>query len=133
MQEIKWDESLSVGVDEIDEDHQRLVELFNLLNQAVAKEESSQYVDALFEELVSFTESHFRHEERLMVRHEYDGLDDHKDEHLHLIDLIRDLQRRFHERKHQLSTDDLKYLKEWLTTHIVSQDMRLGYYLSQVI
>lgn len=133
MQNIKWDESLCVGFDEIDEDHQRIVNLFNLLCQAVSNQESPQYVDALFEELVSFTESHFRHEERLMVRHNYDGLDDHKDEHLDLIDLIRDLQRRFHEARHQLTADNIEYLKEWLTTHIVGQDMRLGYFLAQVI
>lgn len=133
MQTIKWGESLSVGVEEIDDDHRRLVDLFNMLSQAVAKQESPQYVDALFEELVSFTESHFRHEERLMVRHDYDALDDHKDEHLDLIDLIRDLQRRFHEARHHLTTENIDYLKTWLTAHIAGQDMRLGNFLAQVI
>lgn len=133
MLNITLDESLCVGVEEIDEDHQRIVDLFNLLCQAVTNQESPLYIDALFEELVSFTESHFRHEERLMVRHDYDGLDDHKDEHLELTDLIRDLQRRFHEAKHKLTDDNMEYLKEWLTAHIVGQDMRLGYFLAQVI
>lgn len=109
MQEIKWDESLSVGVDEIDEDHQRLVDLFNLLNQAVAKEESSQYVDALFEELVRFSGSNLRHEERLIVRHNHDGRDNHKDKHHDMIDLLRDLQRRFNEARNQPAADNMKF------------------------
>ena len=91
------------------------------------------YIDALLEELVSFAEAHFRHEERLMLSHGYDGLDDHKDEHLDLVDNVRDLQRRFHESRHQLTADNLTYLEEWLTEHIVGQDMRLGYFLSQAM
>lgn len=109
MKKIKWDESLCVGVEEIDEGHLCLVDLFNLLNQVVAKQEFSQYVDALFEELVSFAESHFRDDKRLMVRKDYVGLDDHKDDHLDLIDLIRDLQRRFYEARNQLPADNMKY------------------------
>ncbi|HIJ47946.1 MAG TPA: hemerythrin, partial [Gammaproteobacteria bacterium] len=35
MKELIWDQSLSVQVKEIDEDHRRLVELFNLLLHAV--------------------------------------------------------------------------------------------------
>lgn len=131
MQTIKWDESLSVDVEAIDQDHQRLIELFNLLCQAVTSQESPRYVDALFAELISFAESHFRHEERLMVKHGYDALDDHKEEHLDLIDLIHDLQRRFHQARDQLTTDNLEYLKEWLTGHMIGQDMRLGSFLAQ--
>ena len=66
-----------------------------------------------------------------MVRFNYDGLEDHKDEHLELIDQVRDLQRGFHENKHQLSTDNIEYLREWLTGHIAGQDMRLGYFLAE--
>jgi len=37
MRELIWDKTLSVSVDEIDADHQRLVELLNLFNRAVAE------------------------------------------------------------------------------------------------
>ena len=35
MKDLIWDNTLSVQVQEIDEDHRRLVELFNLLGHAV--------------------------------------------------------------------------------------------------
>ena len=133
MKKINWDESLSVGVEQIDADHRRLVDLFNLLSEAVAQQEAPLYIDALLEELVSFTEAHFRYEERLMLKHGYDGLDDHKDEHLDLVDSVRDLQRQFHEARHQLTEDNVSYLEGWLTGHIVGQDMRMGYFLSQAM
>jgi hemerythrin len=131
MKNIVWDESLSVGVEEIDEDHRRLVELFNLLSEAVDNKESPDYIDALLVELITCTEWHFRHEERLMIRHGYDGMEDHKDEHIDLVDSVRDLQRRFYEARQTLTTDNVEYLAEWLTGHIVGVDMRMGYFLSQ--
>ena len=131
MKNIRWDDSLSVGVEEIDEDHRRLVDLFNLLSEAVGAEESAEYIDALLVELISCTEWHFHHEERLMIRYGYDGMEDHKDEHIDLIDNVRDLQRRFYESRQTLTTDNIEFLADWLTGHIVGVDMRMGYFLAQ--
>lgn len=109
MQKTNWNESQYVGAEEIVEDHKRLFDLFNLLSHAVVNQESSKYVDALFEELIRFTGSHFRHEERLLVRREYDRLGNHKDGQLDLTDLIRDLQHRFHEARNQPTADNMKF------------------------
>ncbi len=35
MKDLLWDNTLSVQVQEIDDDHRKLVDLFNLLNHAV--------------------------------------------------------------------------------------------------
>ena len=43
MKDLTWGSALSVQVDEIDEDHRRLVELFNLLNHAVVEGEAPNY------------------------------------------------------------------------------------------
>ena len=92
MKNLKWDDSLSVEVDEIDEDHRRLVDLFNLLSQSVEKGDDADYIEALLEELISCTVWHFRHEERLMLRYKYDGFQAHKAEHRDLIGSAKALQ-----------------------------------------
>jgi hemerythrin len=38
VKDLLWDNILSVRVQEIDDDHRKLVNLFNLLNHAVKKE-----------------------------------------------------------------------------------------------
>lgn len=129
MKNIVWDEKLSVEVDEIDEDHRRLIDLFNLLSKAVAKGDGADYIDALLEELISCTIWHFRHEERLMIRYKFDGFESHKTEHQELIDSVRELQAKFHNANKQLTTENIEYLEDWLTGHIMGQDMRLGFYL----
>jgi hemerythrin len=95
MKDLIWDNTLSVDVPEIDADHRKLVDLFNLLNHAVAEGEAKAYVEAVMEELVSCTVWHFRHEERLMLKYGYAGFAEHKSEHEALIESAKMLQQQF--------------------------------------
>ena len=133
MKKIIWDESLSVDGGEIDEDHRRLVDLFNILSRSVEEGDATEYIDAVLEELISCTIWHFRHEERLMLMYKYDGIEAHKDEHNDLIDSVRELQQKFHKENRLLTNEDIEYLEDWLTQHILGQDMRLGFYLMDVM
>ena len=133
MKNIIWDESLSVDAGEIDEEHRRLVDLFNILSHSVAEGDAAEYIEAVLEELISCTIWHFRHEERLMLMYKYDGLEQHKGEHNDLIDSVRELQQKFHKENKLLTNEDIEYLEDWLTQHILGQDMRLGFYLMEVM
>jgi hemerythrin len=133
VKDLVWDKTLSVDINEIDEDHRRLVELFNILNHAVADGERSDYVEAVLEELISCTVWHFRHEERLMLKHGYGDLQEHKEEHEELIQSARELQQLYLSGGRQLSGDDIEFLEHWLTEHILVADMKLGAYLVEVM
>jgi hemerythrin-like metal-binding protein len=127
--ELLWGETLSIEVDEIDEDHRRLIELFNILNNAVEEGDAENYIDAVFEELVSCTAWHFRHEERLMLKYGYQGAEEHKAEHLDLIASVKELQQKYLQGDKQLSNNDIEFLEHWLTGHILGADKELGAYL----
>ncbi len=133
MNNITWDDSLSVEVDEIDEDHQKLVNLFNILSHSVEQGDSADYIDAVLDELITCTIWHFKHEERLMLLHKYDGLIEHRTEHNELIDSVKELQHKFSNEKKQLTQEEIEYLEGWLTGHILGQDMRLGFFLMKVM
>lgn len=132
MKNIIWDETLSVEVDEIDEDHRKLVDLFNILSRSVAEGDAADYIEAVLEELISLTIWHFSHEERLMLLYKYEGIEEHKAEHHELIDSVRVLQKFYKENK-LLTNEDLEYLATWLTEHILGHDMKLGFYLMKVM
>jgi hemerythrin-like metal-binding protein len=133
VKNIIWDETLSVEVDEIDEDHRRLIDLFNILSHSVAEGDAADYIEAVLEELISCTIWHFRHEERLMLKYKYESFEEHKDEHNDLIDSARELQKKFHKENKLLTNEDIEFLADWLTEHILVQDMRLGFYLMRVM
>lgn len=131
MKNIVWDETLSVDAGEIDEDHRRLIDLFNILSHSVEEGGEAEYIEAVLEELISCTIWHFRHEERLMLMYKYEGIEEHKDEHNDLIDSVRELQKKFHKEEKLLTNEDIEYLADWLTGHILGQDMRLGFYIME--
>jgi len=132
VKNISWDESLTVDVTEIDEDHQKLVELYNLLSHSIEEGASAEYIAVVLEEMISFTVWHFRHEERLMVLYNYPDLAAHRTEHNDLIDSAQEVQQKFQQKK-MLTEADIDYLETWLTEHILGHDMRLGFYLLKVM
>ena len=133
VKDLLWSNTLSVDVDEIDEDHRRLVDLFNILNHAVTDGEAKVYIEAVLEELISCTVWHFRHEERLMLKHAYPEFEAHKTEHAELIDSVRALQQKFDQQGQRLSSEDIEFLEHWLTEHILITDMKLGAYLVEAM
>jgi hemerythrin-like metal-binding protein len=133
MKDIVWDKILSVGVEEIDEDHRKLVNVFNILNHSIMEEESPDYVAATLAELINCTVWHFSHEERLMLKHRYEGIEEHKAEHQELIKSARALQQEIFQADKPVAGKHIEFLEHWLTEHILTTDLRLGSYLSQVM
>ncbi|MBI3188134.1 MAG: hemerythrin family protein [Gammaproteobacteria bacterium] len=133
MKELIWDNTLSVEVKEIDDDHRKLLELFNLLSRSVTTNDTNDYIEAVLEELISFTVWHFRHEERLMLKYSYPGMAEHKAEHHQLIESARTFQQKILIQGKTRSTDDIVFLEQWLTGHILGADMELGLYLGRVM
>ena len=133
MKDLVWDNTLSVQVQEIDEDHRRLVELFNLLGHAVEEGGSGEYIEALLDELIACTVWHFKHEERLMLRYGYAGLDEHRQEHDELIESVKALQQERQQQGVDITAEDIQFLEHWLTGHILGADMDLGEFLSDLI
>ena len=118
---------------EVDEDHRRLVELYNLLNHAVAEVDAPEYIWALTEELIACTVWHFRHEERLMLKYGYDGLAEHKAEHDELIASAKELQQKLLEEGKAVSNTEVEFLERWLVGHIFGADMKMGAYLCEAM
>jgi hemerythrin len=133
VKDIVWSGILGVGVNEIDEDHRKLVNIFNILNHAVAEGESRDYLAATLEELINCTVWHFSHEERLMLKHRYPDIEQHKTEHRDLIEGARDLQQAILQGDRPVADEHIQFLERWLTEHILTADQRLGSFLSRLI
>jgi len=55
MKDLVLDHMLTIGIDEIDDDHGKLVNLLNILNHSVIEGASKDYVEAVLEELINCT------------------------------------------------------------------------------
>jgi hemerythrin-like metal-binding protein len=133
VKDIVWSKILSIGVEEIDEDHRKLVSIFNTLNHAVSAAEPPDYLAATLEELINCTVWHFSHEERLMLKYQYKDMDAHKAEHRELIETAKELQQELLQGGGSMAEQHIEILERWLTEHILTTDMRLGAYLAHVM
>ncbi len=127
---IKWNENYSVNIKSMDAQHKRLVSLINSLHEAMNFGKGKEAMGAILSELVGYTESHFRDEEKLLDEYDYSGLDVQHREHEALVEQVKDFENSFISGKGALSMDVMVFLKEWLSKHIMGDDKQYGIYLN---
>ncbi len=133
MSKIEWDDSLSVGVAAIDDQHKNWIECFNSAAEAVeAKHETAQVIKTLAF-LVDYTEDHFSTEEKYMTENDYPGLAEHKEKHDELKKTLADLVRDFQEEgaTRPLADGMDTFLGNWLANHIHEVDMKFSSFVRE--
>ena len=80
-----WSDSLSVGIDQIDLQHMRLVEILSTLHEAMLRGSHKQDLTRVMADLLSYTRYHFSFEEKLMVVAGYPGLQEHQRKHQGMV------------------------------------------------
>lgn len=117
---IVWDPSLDTGIKTIDEQHKRIVDYINMLDNAVHTKDMTN-VPYVIEQLLDYTVAHFSFEESLMERHNYSHLEAHSKVHQMFTDRIHYYQKELAAGK-DISRKLLAELKVWLVSHIKNED-----------
>ena len=123
MSLITWSDNMSVGVAKIDKEHRKLIELINLLHSEMAAGKSNQVMGKVLDELIAYTKGHFAMEETLFRTYSYPQASAHTQEHDALTKKVLDLQGEFKAGKTFIGAPTLNFLRDWLTQHILKQDM----------
>ncbi|MBF0189182.1 MAG: hemerythrin family protein [Magnetococcales bacterium] len=121
---------MSVGVDAMDQDHRQLMELVNQLMRALHAGEVKGVIGDVLLELLHYTETHFRREERLMMDHAFPDLESHKAEHQRMTEKLVEFERMFREEDVALSQDVLRFLQHWLVHHIQGVDQEYARHIA---
>ena len=131
---IQWRESLSIGVEAIDDQHKELLQQFDSLLSACKEGKAIGELDGLLDFLSRYVITHFNDEEAIQRRHRYPEYEDHKKEHEAFIVRVKTLQKEISEDRvavhHVMETNSM--LLKWLTNHISVVDKRLGNFLQTV-
>jgi len=127
---MSWDESYSVGVRVLDEDHQRLLHLINNFQTAARYNTGEHFVRQALDELIDYTKTHFAREEQLMESNGYPDLEVHRKQHEEMIAKVGEEVARFEQDPDGTVDELLTFLKEWLIHHILGTDMEYGPFLN---
>ncbi len=123
-----WDKHFETGIDTIDIQHKKLVSILNRLaaNQAnLANEES---LNEIFEELVEYTDYHFKTEEGVWSQHfgDDDWFMEHEKTHETFIDEILKIKNDPNKNFNDIIYELILFLAQWLAYHILDTDKRMA-------
>lgn len=118
---IVWTNDLYTGIDVIDNQHKRIVDYINQLEDAIAQAKPL-VVGAVLDELVDYTLSHFAFEESLQEEAGYKLAKPHKAIHGMFTTRVGDFQIK-HRAGEDVANDLLTMLGTWLVHHIKRDDM----------
>jgi hemerythrin len=85
MAPIVWNDSLSVGVAEIDRQHKKLIAMINELDNAMTAGRGKDVMGEIVDGLIIYTATHFRTEEKYFAQFEYRDAEIHRKEHADFI------------------------------------------------
>lgn len=128
---LQWNPDFSVGIDFMDTDHQKLMELLNELHELVEPGEVQAVAVDKLDELIDFAEQHFRLEERLMEESDYDEFEQHRQSHEVLLQDVAALRQYLTTGEKAAGPKIMDFLKDWLIRHIVESDKNLGGFLER--
>lgn len=122
---LHWKSKYDTGVEEIDLQHRAFLSLITRLGRELAETKDPKYRDRLLEEIAKYAVFHFISEENLMMKHNYPGLEQHRQLH-------RDLINQLSWRRQSLSDSDLlEFLVRWFIHHTVEEDHHIGDFINR--
>ncbi|MBT4837034.1 MAG: hemerythrin family protein [Methylococcales bacterium] len=126
---VKWDDSMSVGIELVDSDHKYLLSIINQLETSIQFNMDELTIEKILNELIDYTKYHFEREEKLMLLNEYPDFLAHQ--HLH-NEMIREVSKSidaYKQDKSKTINQIVFYLKNWLIHHIKGSDREYMPYL----
>ncbi len=127
---INWTSAFSVGTPVLDDQHKLLIALINELHATMLQKSTEEELHRIFQELMLYTESHFKCEEGLLRQACYPRLIAHHLQHMEFVDQGRRLYDEQIAGKRTVSMDLLVALKKWWSEHILGTDQQYVAYLS---
>lgn len=128
---LRWSDRYSVGNNDIDNDHRRLFEIINMLQEMqLTGDNAGQFAEVL-SSLFDYSMYHFNREEEYMNQISYDEIEAHRNEHKKYIVKISTFNSDFFSVRRPDETDVIEFLTNWWTNHILKSDVKYELFKSQ--
>ncbi len=126
-----WQDSYELGIEIVDTQHKKLVDLISDLLQSSILNHDNQKVEDILQQLVKYTEYHFAEEEKLMIESNFPKFEEHQMIHQSFVEKVNEFYMKFTRKEIALEIQILNYLKNWLINHILITDKEFAtFYLN---
>jgi hemerythrin len=128
---VEWEDRYSVGISLIDDQHKELVRLTNELYQGclAGNGEAEEFFFKTIRGVLEYTKFHFSAEEKLMENVKYPNYAEHKKQHEDFVIQLLNEVKSFQEGKKFVPNNFVRYLKDWILSHIALMDTSYAKYI----
>ncbi|WP_304544360.1 bacteriohemerythrin [Sulfurimonas microaerophilic] len=124
-----WDSNFETGIEKIDEQHKKLVEILNRLAAHLASHSNIDELNDIFDELANYADYHFKTEEGVWSQYfENDKwFTEHEKTHGSFLDeVVAIKENKKHKAFDEVIYEIVLFLAQWLAYHILDTDKRMA-------
>jgi len=122
MSPLLWKEVYSVGVPELDQQHQHLLGIINRLIQEQRDTFNPEQFSTAINDLTHYAYTHFAAEERLMEKGDFPNIKTHVLDHVDFIMKMLGLALKAEQGSNEDRKELLRYLRDWYAGHVLGID-----------
>ncbi len=129
---IEWKDIYSVGYELFDKQHQQLIEMINELYSAFISGEAQEKAGNIINEMVDYTEYHFKTEEKYFDKYNFPETEEHKVAHDSFVKKAVELKNGFASGSVTVSYEIMNFLRQWLVEHIMGTDKKYTQFFKNI-
>ncbi|MDP2136164.1 MAG: bacteriohemerythrin [Sulfuritalea sp.] len=124
---MKWDSSLTIGIEAIDNQHRKIFEHLLAIENSVAKRDPWHIIRFLLSQLGEYMKFHLAVEESLLEITRYPGLQEHREAHAKIVELMAELEETL--QRNPSGDNLLGFFEHWFLKHVLSGDRDYAAYI----
>lgn len=131
MSKLEWQESYSVNIQVIDDQHKQLIALINQLHSALETNQENEVISEIIDGVIDYTHKHFDFEEEFLEKHGYPHLEEHKKLHADYRTQMAEMKEQFDNSRMFFKPKLVRVLLTWFKSHILTVDMEYSRFLKE--
>ncbi|MDH2917191.1 MAG: hemerythrin family protein [Gallionella sp.] len=121
---LEWSDAMSVGIPEIDAEHQHFIQLVSELNESIIARMELEEIKRCMQAILADAAAHFAHEEVLLKAWGYPLAREHAKNHARITLALREIMAGLHGMAEYEWIDAGLKVKQALIEHILNEDMK---------
>lgn len=126
---VQWNKRYTLGIEQIDTQHQKLISLCNFLHKSVLISDRNiqkQNLIKVLKDCVDYVKTHFALEEKLMLQSGFLGYSEHKKAHNEFSQTILKTARDLETKNYTNALKFVMFLHDWILQHISYEDKKFA-------
>lgn len=121
---IPWNDKFSLGIEEIDIQHKKMIEIINRLYRSMQTSTEKDAMNTILQELHDYADYHFATEEKHFEEFNYKDKVEHTKSHNAYREKIAQFSKENNNNEVMASFQLMDFLGEWWTGHILGEDRK---------